>query len=133
MKTWYRYFYEIVSVLLFCSALTLLFLEQKQLTAAYRIMQQICAGDKILYKTEGERIQSEPVTEKKKVSKPELIGILTAEFSYDVEIDGEYFKKEEFTPLLFDFNLLSSSYLRSYVFDKKDGRIVSVKYQREGS
>jgi len=124
MKSIKEILFEVVGIFLFCTALSLFFLQQKQISRSYQEIKNYVMDNDVLYE-KSDSTTSDFFT----LTKEEVIADLMTGISYDIKINGIYYLAYDFNPFLFDFSSLKETYNKSYVFDSKTGDIEYVSYK----
>lgn len=130
MRQLSEFLYELIPILLFCAAVTLLLFHFKSLSASYQCIKSSIACNEILYESDNSLYKQEFMSDDGKVSKKDLLITLVSGLIYDVEIDGILYCKDTFDYETFDFASLADCYEKRYQYDK-DGKIKKICYIRE--
>ena len=129
MKQLSEFLYELIPMLLFCVAVTLLFIHFKSLSASYQCMNTLITGNEILYESSNS-LNKQNLGNDANVSKKELLITLVSGLDYDIVLEGVCYEKDTFDYETFDFASLADSFEKSYQYDK-DGKIKAICYTKE--
>lgn len=118
---------RVANILIFCMALTILFLTNKELGNIMTSLKSSISDQQVLYE------QSLEVINEDETTYGEVIGILMSELTCDITINNLELESASYNPQSFNFKQIDRcSYSKSYTLDTK-GNIVKIMFMRLGS
>ncbi len=115
---------RISQVLIFCMALSLLFIWNNTLQNTISSLKRVVNTQEVLYEQPLEGVHEQDVTYK------DIIGILMGEISSDTTINNIEIKMNNYNPQNFDFTRIPKvSYRKSYELDS-EGNIVKIIFNQ---
>lgn len=122
MESIFDFLEENAAIVIFCIALSVLFLSANSLTGLLVTTKNDINQNPVLYE--------QPMVQKETIVRYQtIIGIISKEsLDFDLEIDGVFVGKETHDSLLFDYNQIKKkNYKESYLFDG-NGSVLKVIY-----
>ena len=127
MRQLSEFLYELIPILLFCVAVTLLLFHFKSLFASYQCMKSSITCNEIFYESSNFLYKKSFASDDENISKKDLMITLVSGLTYDIELDDVFYDKDTFDYETFDFGGLADCYEKRYQYDK-DGQIKAICY-----